>query len=40
MVGCVGLRPVYNVSRARLLLAYFIGTVAAFWFVQRLAGFA
>lgn len=40
LVGCVGLRPVYNVSRARLLLAYFIGTVAAFWFVQRLAGFA
>ncbi|MCW0002007.1 HupE/UreJ family protein [Pararhizobium sp. YC-54] len=39
-VACIRLRPVVNVARVRLLLAYFIGTVSAFWFVQRLAGFA
>ncbi len=29
----------FNVSRLRPWVAYFIGTVSAFWFVQRLAGF-
>lgn len=29
-----------DVSRLRPWLAYFIGTVSAFWFVQRLAGFS
>ncbi|OKP69145.1 hypothetical protein BTE77_28330 [Ensifer adhaerens] len=29
----------FNVSRLRPSVAYFIGTVSAFWFVQRLAGF-
>lgn len=40
VVACTRLRPVFNISRARLLLAHFIGTVSAFWFVQLLAGFA
>ncbi len=39
-VACIRLRPDFNVSRARLLLAYFVGTVSAVWFVQRVAGFA
>lgn len=36
---CMKLLLVFDVSRLRFWLAYLIGTLSAFWFVQRVAGF-
>jgi hydrogenase/urease accessory protein HupE len=37
--ACIQLLMVHDLSRLRYWLAYLIGTVSAFWFVQRVAGF-
>jgi hydrogenase/urease accessory protein HupE len=38
-MASIKLLLVFDLSRLRLWLAYLIGTLSAFWFVQRLAGF-
>jgi hypothetical protein len=41
MLAAAGIRllPAFNTGRVRVCLAYLIGTISAFWFVQRVAGF-
>lgn len=38
-MACIKLLLVFDFSRLRFWLAYIIGTLSAFWFVQRVAGF-
>ncbi|UVC08877.1 HupE/UreJ family protein [Rhizobium sp. TH2] len=38
-LACIRLLMVHDLSRLRFWLAYLIGTVSAFWFVQRVVGF-
>ena len=38
-MACIRLLMVHDLSRLRHWLAYLIGTLSAFWFVQRVAGF-
>jgi hydrogenase/urease accessory protein HupE len=41
ILAAAGIRllPAFNMGRVRVCLAYLIGTLSAFWFVQRVAGF-